>query len=159
VNRTDRLYAIVELLRATAPRARGEILRRAFELMSERSEQLARLIVMENGKTLADARGEVAYAAEFFRWYSEEAVRALGTVQTAPSGTNRILVLRQPIGVAVLITPWNFPAAMATRKIGPALAAGCTVLRDHSPSITPSDSGSIAKVGEVSTMGRPSKSA
>jgi succinate-semialdehyde dehydrogenase/glutarate-semialdehyde dehydrogenase len=113
---------------ATAPRARGEILRRAFELMSERSEQLARLIVMENGKTLADARGEVAYAAEFFRWYSEEAVRALGTVQTAPSGTNRILVLRQPIGVAVLVTPWNFPAAMATRKIGPALAAGCTVV-------------------------------
>src|SRR3982075_1005338 len=113
---------------ATAPRARGEILRRAFELMTERSEQLARLIVLENGKAVADARSEVAYAAEFFRWYSEEAVRAVGTVQTAPSGTNRILVLQQPIGVAVLVTPWNFPAAMATRKIGPALAAGCTVI-------------------------------
>jgi succinate-semialdehyde dehydrogenase/glutarate-semialdehyde dehydrogenase len=113
---------------ATAPRARAEIQRRAFDLMSARAEQLAALIVLENGKTLADARGEVAYAAEFFRWYSEEAVRALGSVQTAPSGTNRILVVRQPIGVSVLITPWNFPAAMATRKIGPALAAGCTVV-------------------------------
>jgi succinate-semialdehyde dehydrogenase / glutarate-semialdehyde dehydrogenase len=113
---------------ATAPRERAEILRRAFELMTERAEQLATVIVLENGKTLADARAEVSYAAEFFRWYSEEAVRALGTVQTAPSGSNRILVLRQPIGVAVLVTPWNFPAAMATRKIGPALAAGCTVV-------------------------------
>ncbi|TVT26122.1 NAD-dependent succinate-semialdehyde dehydrogenase [Amycolatopsis acidiphila] len=113
---------------ATAPRERAEILRRAFDLMTERTDELAALIVLENGKTLADARGEVAYAAEFFRWYSEEAVRSLGTVQTAPSGTNRILVLRQPIGVCVLVTPWNFPAAMATRKIGPALAAGCTVV-------------------------------
>jgi len=112
----------------TAPRARGEILRRAFELMTERSEDLARLIVLENGKALPDARGEIAYAAEFFRWFSEEAVRAVGDIQTAPSGANRILVLRQPIGVAVLVTPWNFPAAMATRKIGPALAAGCTVI-------------------------------
>jgi succinate-semialdehyde dehydrogenase/glutarate-semialdehyde dehydrogenase len=113
---------------ATAPRKRGEILQRAFELMTERREQLAELIVLENGKALTDARGEVAYAAEFFRWYAEEAVRAAGTVQTAPSGTNKIMVLRQPIGVAVLVTPWNFPAAMATRKIGPALAAGCTVV-------------------------------
>jgi succinate-semialdehyde dehydrogenase/glutarate-semialdehyde dehydrogenase len=104
---------------------------RAFELMTERREQLAELIVLENGKALPDARSEVAYAAEFFRWYAEEAVRAAGTVQTAPSGTNKILVLRQPIGVAVLVTPWNFPAAMATRKIGPALAAGCTVV--HKP--------------------------
>jgi succinate-semialdehyde dehydrogenase/glutarate-semialdehyde dehydrogenase len=112
----------------TAPRARGEILRKAFELMTERSEDLARLITLENGKALPDARGEIAYAAEFFRWFSEEAVRAVGDIQTAPSGTNRILVLRQPIGVAVLVTPWNFPAAMATRKIGPALAAGCTVI-------------------------------
>ena len=112
----------------TAPRQRGEILRRAFDLMTERAEDLARLIVLENGKALPDARGEIAYAAEFFRWFSEEAVRAVGDIQTAPSGTNRILVLRQPIGVAVLVTPWNFPAAMATRKIGPALAAGCTVI-------------------------------
>ena len=113
---------------ATAPRVRGEILRKAFELMTARSEDLARLITLENGKALADARGEIAYAAEFFRWFSEEAVRAIGDIQTAPSGPNRILVLRQPIGVAVLVTPWNFPAAMATRKIGPALAAGCTVI-------------------------------
>ncbi|GAA4661242.1 NAD-dependent succinate-semialdehyde dehydrogenase [Amycolatopsis dongchuanensis] len=113
---------------ATAPRKRAEILRRAFELMTGRADELAALIVLENGKTLADARGEIAYAAEFFRWYSEEAVRGTGTVQTAPSGTNHILVLRQPIGVSVLVTPWNFPAAMATRKIGPALAAGCTVV-------------------------------
>ena len=113
---------------ATPPRRRAEILRRAFELMAERSEDLARLISLENGKALVDARGEVAYAAEFFRWYSEEAVRAAGSVMTAPSGTNRILVLQQPVGICVLVTPWNFPAAMATRKIGPALAAGCTVV-------------------------------
>jgi succinate-semialdehyde dehydrogenase / glutarate-semialdehyde dehydrogenase len=113
---------------ATAPRQRAEILRRAFDLMTEQGEQLARLITMENGKALADARGEVAYAAEFFRWYGEEAVRARGEVLTAPSGANKILVLQQPVGICVLVTPWNFPAAMATRKIGPALAAGCTVV-------------------------------
>src|SRR5580704_1612918 len=113
---------------ATPPRQRGEVLRRTFELMTQRAEDFARLIVRENGKALPDARGEVAYAAEFFRWYAEEAVRAEGHVQTAPAGTNRILVLRQPVGVSILITPWNFPAAMATRKIGPALAAGCTIV-------------------------------
>ena len=113
---------------ATAPRQRAEVLRRTFDLMTERTEELARLIVRENGKALPDARGEVTYAAEFFRWFAEEAVRAGGDLHTAPAGTNRILVLRQPIGVSVLVTPWNFPAAMATRKIGPALAAGCTVV-------------------------------
>ena len=113
---------------ATAPRERSEILRKAFELMRERSDELAHLIALENGKALADARGEVAYAAEFFRWYAEEAVRAAGSVMTAPSGANRIVVLQQPVGICVLVTPWNFPAAMATRKIGPALAAGCTVV-------------------------------
>jgi succinate-semialdehyde dehydrogenase / glutarate-semialdehyde dehydrogenase len=113
---------------ATAPRVRGEVLRKAFELMTARADDLARLIVAENGKALSDARGEVLYAAEFFRWYAEEAVRAAGELTTAPSGLHRILVLRQPIGVSVLVTPWNFPAAMATRKIGPALAAGCTVV-------------------------------
>ncbi len=113
---------------ATAPRARAEVLRRAFELMTAQSEQLASLVSLENGKARADARGEIAYAAEFFRWYSEEAVRAAGSVMTAPSGANRILVLQQPVGICVLVTPWNFPAAMATRKIGPALAAGCTVI-------------------------------
>ena len=113
---------------ARPPRERGECLRRAFELMTQRSEQLARLMVLENGKALRDARGEILYAAEFFRWYSEEAVRLDGHLSVAPSGANRIMVQRQPVGVSFLITPWNFPAAMATRKIGPALAAGCTVV-------------------------------
>jgi succinate-semialdehyde dehydrogenase/glutarate-semialdehyde dehydrogenase len=113
---------------ATPPRERAECLRRAWALMIERSEAIARLMVLENGKALRDARGEVTYAAEFFRWYAEEAVRIDGAVTTAPSGANRIMVVRQPVGVSVLVTPWNFPAAMATRKIGPALAAGCTVV-------------------------------
>ncbi|HET9422875.1 MAG TPA: NAD-dependent succinate-semialdehyde dehydrogenase [Nocardioides sp.] len=113
---------------ATSPRERSEVLRRAFDLMNRRSEELAHLISLENGKALTDARGEVAYAAEFFRWYAEEAVRASGSLMTAPSGANRIMVQHQPVGVCVLVTPWNFPAAMATRKIGPALAAGCTMV-------------------------------
>ena len=113
---------------ATPPRERAECLRRAWALMIERTESIARLMVLENGKALRDARGEVTYAAEFFRWYAEEAVRIDGAVTTAPSGANRIMVVRQPVGVSVLVTPWNFPAAMATRKIGPALAAGCTVV-------------------------------
>jgi succinate-semialdehyde dehydrogenase/glutarate-semialdehyde dehydrogenase len=113
---------------ATPPRERAECLRKAWALMIERSEAIARLMVLENGKALRDARGEVTYAAEFFRWYAEEAVRIDGAVTTAPSGANRIMVVRQPVGVSVLVTPWNFPAAMATRKIGPALAAGCTVV-------------------------------
>ncbi len=109
---------------ATPPRERAECLRRAWALMMERSEAIARLMVLENGKALRDARSETSYAAEFFRWYAEEAVRLDGSVLTAPSGANRIMVVRQPVGVSVLITPWNFPAAMATSKIGPALAAG-----------------------------------
>lgn len=114
--------------RETPPRRRSEILRRCFELMTERMETLAALISLENGKALRDARGEVAYAAEFFRWNAEEAVRISGEFGLAPSGANRIIVDYQPIGICVLITPWNFPAAMATRKIAPALAAGCTVI-------------------------------
>jgi succinate-semialdehyde dehydrogenase/glutarate-semialdehyde dehydrogenase len=113
---------------ATPPRVRGEALRKAWELMTERADELAKLISLENGKALTDAKAEITYAAEFFRWFAEEAVRADGLVATAPSGANRILVVRQPVGVCVLVTPWNFPAAMATRKIGPALAAGCTVI-------------------------------
>ena len=113
---------------ATAPRARADLLMRAFHLMHDRSEQLARLISLENGKSLADARSEVGYAAEFFRWYAEEGVRLRGQVGRSPSGANRLLVTHQPVGVSVLITPWNFPAAMATRKIAPALAAGCTAV-------------------------------
>ncbi|MDX2168010.1 MAG: NAD-dependent succinate-semialdehyde dehydrogenase [Deltaproteobacteria bacterium] len=113
---------------ATAPRQRSEVLRRAFELMVARSDALAELIVRENGKPIAEARGEVGYAAEFFRWFAEEAVRLDGRIATAPGGANKMIVLHQPIGVALLVTPWNFPAAMATRKIGPALAAGCAVV-------------------------------
>jgi succinate-semialdehyde dehydrogenase/glutarate-semialdehyde dehydrogenase len=114
--------------RNMAPRQRGEILCKAFELMMQSQEELARLITQENGKVLADARAEVAYAAEFFRWFSEEAVRIDGDYRRAPNGNNWLLVMRQPVGVALLATPWNFPAAMATRKIGPALAAACTVV-------------------------------
>jgi succinate-semialdehyde dehydrogenase/glutarate-semialdehyde dehydrogenase len=124
----DAAAAAADAWAATAPRQRSEILRKAFELMTERVDAIAHLISLENGKALADAHGETAYAAEFFRWYAEEAVRASGLVMTAPSGLNKIVVLRQPVGICVLVTPWNFPAAMATRKIGPALAAGCTVV-------------------------------
>jgi len=112
----------------TASRVRSEILRKAFELMIAEADGIARVISMENGKTFTDAKGEVIYAAEFFRWFAEEAVRTPGDFRAAPSGDKRILVTHQPIGVSLLITPWNFPAAMATRKIGPALAAGCTVI-------------------------------
>jgi succinate-semialdehyde dehydrogenase/glutarate-semialdehyde dehydrogenase len=113
---------------ATAPRKRADILLACFHAMMAEQEWLAQLISLENGKALSDARGEVAYAAEFFRWYGEEAVRINGEMSIAPGGTNRILVQYQPIGISLLITPWNFPAAMATRKIAPALAAGCTCI-------------------------------
>jgi succinate-semialdehyde dehydrogenase/glutarate-semialdehyde dehydrogenase len=124
----DAAAAAAEDWAATPPRKRGEILRKAFELMTSRAEWFARLISLENGKSLSDARGEVAYAAEFFRWFSEEAVRINGDIGLSPSGSNQIVVQYEPIGVALLITPWNFPAAMATRKIAPALAAGCTCI-------------------------------
>ncbi|HEY3632195.1 MAG TPA: NAD-dependent succinate-semialdehyde dehydrogenase [Jatrophihabitantaceae bacterium] len=113
---------------ATALRERSEVLRRAFELMISRREEIAYVMSLEMGKSLTDSRAEVTYAAEFFRWFSEEAVRIGGELRTAPSGANRILTFRKPVGVALLLTPWNFPAAMATRKIGPALAAGCPVI-------------------------------
>ncbi len=112
----------------TSPRVRSEMLRKAFEIMTAESDEIAKLISMENGKVFSDAKGEVAYAAEFFRWFAEEAVRTPGDFRHSPSGDKRILVTHQPIGVSLLITPWNFPAAMATRKLGPALAAGCTVI-------------------------------
>ncbi|RYB92256.1 NAD-dependent succinate-semialdehyde dehydrogenase [Nocardioides glacieisoli] len=113
---------------ATSPRDRSDVLRRAYELMLRDREQLAALITAENGKSLVDAAGEVTYAAEFFRWFSEEAVRPGGEYGESPAGGTRTLVRHVPVGVAALVTPWNFPAAMATRKIGPALAAGCTVV-------------------------------
>ena len=111
-----------------APRERAEILRTAFELMSARAESFAELITLENGKARADAMGEVTYAAEFFRWFAEEAVRADGYITRAPSSGARIVVQHKPAGIAVLVTPWNYPAAMGTRKIAPALAAGCPVI-------------------------------
>jgi succinate-semialdehyde dehydrogenase/glutarate-semialdehyde dehydrogenase len=113
---------------ARKPRERGEILRKAYELIMQDAERLAKLITLENGKALSDSRGEVAYSAEFFRWYAEEGVRNIGQMSIAPSSGARILAQHKPIGVSVLVTPWNFPAAMATRKIGPALAAGCPVI-------------------------------
>ena len=118
---------------ATAPRKRSEILRACYDRMVAGADWLAFLIALENGKALADAKSEILYAADFFRWFSEEAVRLLGEAAIAPAGANRILVEYQPIGVCLLITPWNFPAAMATRKIAPALAAGCTVILKPAP--------------------------
>ncbi len=113
---------------AHPPRERGEILRRAFETIVERTEDLALLMTLEMGKPLAESRAEIAYAAEFFRWFSEEAVRVAGHFAVAPDGRGRLLTMRQPVGPCLLITPWNFPMAMATRKIGPAVAAGCTMI-------------------------------
>ncbi|WP_243769847.1 NAD-dependent succinate-semialdehyde dehydrogenase [Amycolatopsis acidicola] len=113
---------------ATAPRERSEILRRAYELLNARNEDLALLMTLEMGKPLAEARGEISYAAEFFRWFAEEAVRIDGGYQTAPNGAGRFLVTKQPVGPTLLITPWNFPMAMGGRKIGPAIAAGCTMV-------------------------------
>jgi succinate-semialdehyde dehydrogenase / glutarate-semialdehyde dehydrogenase len=113
---------------ATPARERGEILRRAFDLLQERKEDFALLMTIEMGKPLAEARGEVAYGGEFLRWFSEEAVRASGRYGANPEGTGRMIVSQHPVGPCFLITPWNFPLAMATRKVAPALAAGCTVV-------------------------------
>ncbi|MDW5324177.1 NAD-dependent succinate-semialdehyde dehydrogenase [Plantactinospora sp. KLBMP9567] len=113
---------------ATAPRDRGELLRGAYEILTAEVETFAEIMVRENGKSWADAIGEAHYAKEFFRWFAEEAVRVPGEYRLSPAGDKRIVVDRQPIGVSLLITPWNFPAAMATRKLAPALAAGCTTI-------------------------------
>ena len=113
---------------ARTPRQRSEVLRKAWELLTDRLEDIARLITLENGKARADAMGEAAYAAEFFRWFAEEAVRADGLVTHAPASGARILVQHKPAGLAVLVTPWNYQAAMGTRKISPALAAVCGVV-------------------------------
>jgi succinate-semialdehyde dehydrogenase/glutarate-semialdehyde dehydrogenase len=122
----DRAHAASAEWSATSPRHRSDVLRRAHELMLRDQDRLAALISRENGKSLADAAGEVVYAAEFFRWFSEEAVRPGGEYGEAPAGGARTIVHHKPVGVAALVTPWNFPAAMATRKIAPAFAAGCT---------------------------------
>jgi succinate-semialdehyde dehydrogenase / glutarate-semialdehyde dehydrogenase len=124
----DAAAAAQEGWAATAPRERGEILRRAFRMIMDRQDDLALLMTLEMGKPVAESRGEIAYAAEFFRWFSEEAVRIEGSWKLPPDGNGRILVMRQPVGPTVLVTPWNFPMAMGTRKIGPAVAAGCTMI-------------------------------
>ncbi|MFT4049024.1 MAG: NAD-dependent succinate-semialdehyde dehydrogenase [Solirubrobacterales bacterium] len=112
----------------TAPRDRGEILRAVYESMMARQDELALLMTLEMGKPVSESKAEIAYAADFFRWFSEEAVRIAGRYSTMTNGVGRILTMKQPIGPCVFVTPWNFPAAMGTRKIGPALAAGCTVV-------------------------------
>ncbi len=124
----DAAYGAFEGWAARKPRERAEILRRAFELIVRDAERFAKLITIENGKALSDSKGEVLYSAEFFRWNAEEAVRNIGQVYMAPASGARVVAQHKPAGVAVLVTPWNFPAAMATRKIGPALAAGCPVV-------------------------------
>ena len=137
---------------ATAPRTRSDILRRAFDLLRERADDLALLMTLEMGKPLAESRGEVAYGSEFVRWASEEAVRISGRYGTNPEGTGRTIVLKRPVGPCLLITPWNFPLAMATRKIAPALAAGCTVVvkpADLTPLTT------LALVGILTEAGVP----
>jgi succinate-semialdehyde dehydrogenase/glutarate-semialdehyde dehydrogenase len=113
---------------ATAPRERGEILRRAFEMLVDRADDLALLMTLEMGKSVAESRSEIMYAAEFFRWFSEEAVRISGRYATSPDGRTRLLTRKRPVGPCLFITPWNFPLAMGTRKIGPAIAAGCTMV-------------------------------
>ena len=113
---------------ACPPRERGEILRRAFEALMDQQDDLALLMTLEMGKPVAESRTEIAYAAEFFRWFSEEAARIEGSYRVAPAGGSRLLTMRQPVGPCLLITPWNFPTAMGTRKIGPAVAAGCTMV-------------------------------
>jgi succinate-semialdehyde dehydrogenase/glutarate-semialdehyde dehydrogenase len=124
----DAAAAAQESWAATAPRTRSELLRSAYEVLTDEVEVFAEVMVRENGKSWDDAMGEANYAKEFFRWFAEEAVRVPGDYRLSPGGDKRIVVDRQPIGVSLLITPWNFPAAMATRKLAPALAAGCTTI-------------------------------
>jgi succinate-semialdehyde dehydrogenase/glutarate-semialdehyde dehydrogenase len=130
---------------AMPPRERGEILRRAYEIMMERIDDLALVMTLEMGKPLAESKGEITYAAEFFRWFAEEAVRIDGGYAVAPAGTSRFLVQKQPVGVCLLITPWNFPMAMGTRKIGPAVAAGCAMVLKPSE-LTPLSMHSLAAI-------------
>ena len=124
----DAACAVQDDWAATPPRDRGEILRRAFELMTERADDLGLLMTLEMGKPIAESAGEITYAAEFLRWFSEEAVRIDGRYAINPAGAGRLLTMKQAIGPCLLITPWNFPTAMGTRKIGPAIAAGCTMV-------------------------------
>jgi succinate-semialdehyde dehydrogenase/glutarate-semialdehyde dehydrogenase len=142
--------------RAVAPRERSELLRAVYERIVARADDIASLITAECGKTIAEARAEVLYGADFLRWYAEQAVRTDGLVRTAPAGTNRQLVQRRPVGPALLITPWNFPIAMATRKLGPALAAGCPVVIKPAQ-LTPMTTMLVAEVvrSELAERGLP----
>ncbi len=124
----DACVAVQEEWAAHPPRERGEILRRVFEAMTARADELALLMTLEMGKPLAESKAEITYAAEFLRWFSEESVRIEGRFATAPNGVGRLITMKQPVGPCYAITPWNFPAAMGTRKIGPAVAAGCTMV-------------------------------
>jgi succinate-semialdehyde dehydrogenase/glutarate-semialdehyde dehydrogenase len=124
----DAACAVQEEWAAHPPRERGEILRRAWERIAERTDELALIMTLEMGKTIAESKAEIAYAGEFFRWFAEEAVRIEGRYATAPNGQGRLITMKQPVGPCYAITPWNFPMAMGTRKIGPAVAAGCTMV-------------------------------
>ena len=151
----DAAVAAQDAWAATAPRQRGELLRRAFDLLQERKEDFALLMTLEMGKPLAEARGEVAYGGEFLRWFSEEAVRITGRYGLNPEGTGRMIVSQRPVGPSFFITPWNFPLAMATRKIAPALAAGCTVVIKP-PALTPAHDD---RVRAAARGGRPARRA
>jgi succinate-semialdehyde dehydrogenase/glutarate-semialdehyde dehydrogenase len=124
----DAAVAVQDEWATHPPRERGEILRRVFEAMTARADELALLMTLEMGKPLAESKAEITYAAEFLRWFSEESVRIEGRYATAPNGVGRLITMKQPVGPCYAITPWNFPAAMGTRKIGPAIAAGCTMV-------------------------------
>lgn len=124
----DAACAVQDEWARTTPRERAEILRRAFELVQERADDFATLMTLEMGKPFAESKGEVTYGGEFLRWFSEEAVRDYGRTATVPEGTLRMITRRKPVGPCLLITPWNFPLAMATRKVAPAVAAGCTMV-------------------------------
>ena len=139
--------------RHVAPRERGDILRRAFELMTERTDELALLMTLEMGKPLAESQAEIAYAAAFFRWFAEEAVRIDGRFQVAENGLSRVLTMQQPVGPCLFITPWNFPLAMGTRKIGPAIAAGCTMVVKPAEA----DAAVDARAGADPRRGRPAR--
>ncbi|MDR2378133.1 MAG: NAD-dependent succinate-semialdehyde dehydrogenase [Bifidobacteriaceae bacterium] len=141
----DAAAAVAKSWARTPPRQRADILRRAFELITARAEEFAALITLEMGKPLADALGEVRYGAEFFRWYAEEAARAFGRTAVSPEGGLDIITVRRPVGPCLLITPWNFPLAMATRKIGPALAAGCVCVLKPA-SLTPLSALAVGRV-------------
>ena len=152
VRALDAAVAAQEEWARTPARVRGEILRKAFDLLQERKEEFALLMTMEMGKPLAEARGEVAYGGEFLRWFSEEAVRIDGRYTMTPEGTGQMIITHRPVGPCFLITPWNFPLAMATRKLGPALAAGCTAVVKPA-TLTPLTT--LALVGLLEEAGLP----